>query len=133
MIPTGRRDLAVNRWAPFQHTIDFVGFDWAGATFNMQVRKFPDATGSALITLGNASSPSEGISVTTETVDGKTTSHVQIRINETTIEGIEGPGAGTLPQGADVSLFYDLQVTATGLPKNRILEGFFTIRAGVTQ
>lgn len=132
MISTGRRDLAANRWSPFVHVIDFVGFDLTGATFKAQVRDTLDDPGAALITLNNAGAGAQGISVTTTSSGGVTTSHVTVQIDEATIEGVYAPGTGKHPAGADIELFYDLHITSGGI-KVRWLEGYFTIRAGATQ
>jgi hypothetical protein len=141
MIQTGRRDLVVPRWTPFRHEIDFQGLDLTGGTFALQVRLYRDAPGDPLISLAGSTSPAEGMSVTvgTQEVDGieMTVSTLQIRINETTIEGVlpfaVTDGAPNRRAGDDVALVWDLHITATGLPKTRILEGAFTIKAGVTQ
>lgn len=132
MIATGTLDLdgslRINRWAPYRVEIDFVGQDFTGATFAAHFRRFRDAAGDPLITLGNSTAPAEGISVSVATDDGITTSTVQIRINETTIEGLPF----TSPRGGDFELVWDLHVTTSG-HKVRWLEGRAPIKAGATQ
>lgn len=126
----GTLPLRAQRWTPFVYTIDFIGQDFTGAAFAMEVRLRPDAPGSALITLAGASAPSQGISVTVATVDGVPTSSVEIRIDETTLEGVL-PNAGKA--GADVVLAWDIHITFGGGLKTRWLQGSFTIEPGVTQ
>lgn len=130
MITPGRLDLMVQRWTPFVYQIDFEGLDFTGATMAMQVRLYRDAPGAPLISLGNAASNAEGLSVSVETVDNAPVSTVQIRINETTAEALL-LNAGK--PGDDVRLVYDVHITGGGFPKTRWLEGALIIRAGATQ
>lgn len=130
MITPGKLDLTVQRWTPFVYQIDFEGLDFTGATMAMQVRLYRDAPGDPLISLANAASNAEGLSVAATTVSGVTTSTVQIRINETTAEALL-LNAGK--PGDDITLVYDLHITGGGLPKSRWLEGSLIIRAGATQ
>jgi hypothetical protein len=126
----GTLPLRAQRWTPFVYTIDFVGQDFTGATFAMDVRLRPDAPGSALIALAGASAPTQGISVTVATVSGVPTSSVEIRISEATLEGVL-LNAGKA--GADVVLAWDIHITFGGGLKTRWLQGSFTIEPGVTQ
>lgn len=130
MITPGRLDLTVQRWTPFVYQIDFEGLDFTGATMAMQARLYRDAPGAPLISLGNAASNAEGLSVSVSVVEGVTISTVQIRINETTAETLL-LNAGK--PGDDVRLVYDLHITGGGLPKTRWIEGALIIRAGATQ
>lgn len=130
MITPGRLDLTVQRWTPFVYQIDFKGLDFTGAAMAMQVRLYRDAPSAALISLANAAANAEGLSVSVATADGVTTSTVQIRINETTAEGLL-LNAGK--PGDDITLVYDLHITGGGFPKTRWIEGALIIRAGATQ
>lgn len=130
MITPGHLDLVVQRWTPFVYQIDFEGLDFTGAAMAMQARLYRDAPGAPLISLVNAAANAEGLSVTVTNVAGVPTSHVQIRINETTAEGLL-LNAGA--PGDDVKLVYDLHITGGGLPKTRWIEGSLIIRAGATQ
>lgn len=129
IIPT-RLDLVAQRWTPFADKSAFKGTDFTGATMAMQVRLYRDAPGAPLISLENATSTAQGLSVVVETIEGVVYSTIQIRINETTLEALL-LNAGK--PGSDVTLVYDLHVTGGGLPKSRLFEGTFTIRAGATQ
>lgn len=121
---------AINRWTAWKVQIEFVGMDLTGGTFRAQWRSFKDQDSTTpLIDLQNATSPAEGISVSVATVDGLTTSTLEMRINETTVEGLPF----TSPRGGDLDLLWDLHLTATGLPKWRALQGDSPIKAGVTQ
>ncbi|WP_309091715.1 hypothetical protein [Phenylobacterium sp.] len=130
MITPARVDLVAQRWTPFVDQTDFAGFDFSAATFAMHVRVIPDAQGAPLVNLANAASNAQGISASVIEVDGETVSTVQIRINETTIEGLLLNAAGA---GKDVILYYDLHITGGGLEKTRMMEGKFTIKPGATQ
>jgi hypothetical protein len=109
--------------------IAFEGFDFTGATFAMDWRLYRDAP-TALLSLGNAASNAQGISCTVTVEEGVPTSFVQIRVNETTLEGLL-LNAGV--PGSDVVLQQDLHITGGGIPKTRWIEGKATIRAGATQ
>lgn len=128
MISPGMYGWTVYRWQPAKLEIDFVGQDFTGQTFKCEVRAYRDAPDPALISLANAASPGEGISVSVVTTDGVPTSTVQIRINETTIEGLPF----TNPRGTDFQAAWDL-VIGSGAAKTRWIEGTFTVRGGATQ
>lgn len=129
MISPGMYGWTVFRWQPAKLTVDFVGYDFTGATFKSEVRAYRDAPDSALISLANAASPTQGISVSVVTTDGVPTSTVEIRIDEATIEGLPF----TNPRGTDWQAVWDLVITPSGGTKARWLEGTFTVRGGATQ
>lgn len=128
MISPGVYPWTVFRWQPAKLQIDFVGQDFTSAAFKAEVRAFLDAPDPAMISLANAASPGEGISVSVATVDGLPTSTVEIRINETTIEGLPF----TNPRGTDFEAVWDL-VIGSGSAKARWLEGKFIVHGGSTQ
>ena len=137
MITPGRLDLTAQRWTPFVYVIDFEGYDLSSATLALQVRLYRDAPFDPMISLTNAAANAEGLSVSVSATDGVPTSSLQIRINETTIEGTlpltvdeDSRPSRTSP---DVSLAWDIVISGAGLPKSRWLEGQFTIKGGVTQ
>lgn len=132
MITPGKVDLIAQRWSVFIDQTDFAGFDFSAATFAMHIRLYRDAPGDPLISLANAVSNAQGISVSVFEEDGQPLSTVQIRINETTLEALL---LNTTPSshGKDVKLVYDLHITGGGLEKTRMLEGAFIIMAGATQ
>lgn len=130
MITPGKLDLTVQRWTPFVYQIDFEGLDFTGATMAMQFRLYRDAPGDPLISLANAASNAEGLSVSVAMNGGVPTSTVQIRINETTAEALL-LNAGK--PGDDIRIVHDLHITGGGFPKTRWIEGEATIRAGATQ
>ena len=128
-----REDLRAYRWAPMVELFPFEGLDMTGATFAMEVRLSPDAPGDALVSLGNAVSNAQGISLDVEWDGVLPTSIVQVRINETTLEGLlPFPANGTEP-GEEVRLAYDLHITMPDFGKRRWVEGVFIIVPGVTQ
>lgn len=125
-------DLRVERWVPAKFDIPCIGFDLSGQALTMQVRAYRDQPGDPMLDLATTASPSEGLSVSVATAGGIPTSTIQIRINETTIEGLlPFPANGTEP-GAEVVLAYALHVGA-GAAKRRFLEGQFTIVPGANQ
>jgi hypothetical protein len=152
MIQPGRYDIFADRWVACVRTFSFVGFDFTGSTFASHIRLTPDATGAALVTLGNAASASaEGIrviAVATATVaqhiangwltvppphyvltDTVTITQIGMRINETTVEGLPFPAE----RGNDNWLAWDLHITPVGKDKDKYLGGDFVVRAGATQ
>lgn len=136
MITPGRLDLVVQRWTPFDRSIQLpVGLDFTGATAALQARLRPDAPGDPIISLVNASSAGEGLSFTHVTAEGVVTSTLRIRINETTAEGIllNAGKAPSVDRREDVRLSYDIHITGGGYAKTRWYEGVLTIRGGSTQ
>jgi hypothetical protein len=129
MMTAGTLELVLNRWQPNTVTVGFVGYDFTGATFNVQLRPYRDAPDPALLTLSNASSPSEGVSVTVTTMDGIPTSVVEMRFAEATVEGLPF----TSPVGTDYSCVWDLVITPSGGTKARWVEGPAIIHGGSTQ
>lgn len=131
MFATGPRDYLANRWEPFVRTIAFEGYDFTGASFIAQVRAVKDSGGTALVDLATVGSvATEGITLVSVTMDGSVpTTNISIRINEATMEGLPEPNP---PDGSDVILYWDMQITPSGGTKFRALEGAFTVHAGVT-
>lgn len=129
----GSLPLTVQRNAPYlPSTIDFVGYDFTGGTFALQVRAYRGAAGSALLSLTNQTAGTQGLSVTTSEDEGVTTSHLQIQIDEATIDALLPAVSNGQKAGTDVALYYDLIITGGGVGKTRWLEGSFTIHEGVT-
>jgi hypothetical protein len=133
MLVPGIANLRVNRWTPNKITIDLVGYDLTGGTFAQQVRSYRDAPGSAIISLTNATAGTQGISVAVVTTGGIPTSTLTLQYDEATIEGALAYPASGVKAGSDVVVYHDLHVTGGVLPKTRLIEGTFTIAAGVTQ
>ncbi|AJP72920.1 hypothetical protein [Sphingomonas hengshuiensis] len=119
----------IERGTPFvPDTIDFYAEDFTGAAFKMQLRFQKDSTGPAPISLENAAAGNEGISCTVTWSEGVPTSHVQLQIDEETIEAL--PFAAE--PGGDVPMFYDMHVTKVADAKRRRLRGRAIVSAGVT-
>jgi hypothetical protein len=136
MITPGKLDLFVQRWTPFDYSIQLpVGVDFTGATAAMQARLRPDAPGSPVISLANASPSGEGLSFSHVTEGSVVTSTLRIRINETTAEAVllNAGKAPTVDRREDVRLSYDIHITGGGFAKTRWFEGVLTIRGGATQ
>lgn len=128
MMMPGSLDLTVFRWQPAKLQLDFVGYDFTGEAFKAEVRAYRDAPDPALISLDTVASPGQGISVSVVTTDGIPTSTVEIRINETTLEGLPF----TNPRGTDFTAVWDL-VIGSGSAKKRWVEGAFIVHGGSTQ
>jgi hypothetical protein len=118
-------DLRANRGVPFVYIVDFEGFDYSAASFVMEARAYRDAPSSLISLAGPVNAAAQGISVSVTTSDGVPTSTVQIRINETTIEGL----AYTSPRGGDLRLQYALDITGGGHGKARRMQGAFIVEA----
>lgn len=128
MIAPGNVPLRAYRNTPFVLPITVANYNFSAATFAAQVRAYRDAPGAALITLGNATAGSQGISCTYSAP----TSTIILQIDEATIDALlPYPANGARP-GADVVLYWDFHVTGGGLIKTRLLQGTFTIEPGVT-
>lgn len=150
-----RVDFGADRYVPFKRTLAFLGYDFTGATFKMQVRDRKDggAVRADLSTVTLASA--EGVRLIyggSDTVANHITagrlkavpngytsastvilSQVGIRINETTMEAMPFGGEIGGEIGDDLELYWDLHVTPSGGDKDLYAAGTFTLRAGVTQ
>jgi hypothetical protein len=125
MIPVALVDIPAWRGTPFVYMIAFEGFDYSAATLTMEVRRYRDAAGAPLIALTNAVPSAQGVSVTIDTTGDLPVSTVQLRINETTIEGL----SKSTPRGDDVCLVYALDIAGGGHQKMRRQEGAFIVKA----
>lgn len=116
--------------------IVMIGFgDWSGATFKMEVRAQPGDTGTALVSLTNASLGAQGMNAIyspsyTDPDTGLPVAATIIRpqINETTMEGL--PSAARPSER--LTLYYDLHVTPPGENKRVVMYGKFVVDPGVT-
>ncbi len=129
MFATATIPLVANRWVPFIDWIAVEVFDLTGATFSLQVRDRWNggAIRADLETVGTLAE--EGLKLEVTTVDGLTTSKVNIRINETTMEAI--PLAAD-PDGP-TALVYDLHCNPAGGQKFVMARGDFTVVEGSTE
>ena len=106
------------------------GADWSDAAFVMTFAATP--TGSALITLSNATAGSQGVSATFDPdfVHPKTgmivgATEIVPHITEATLEGLTYDG--TNPK----TLYFDLLVTPSGEPQRPVLYGTLTVHQGI--
>lgn len=129
----GTLPLTVQRGTPFVYRIDFPGLDLTDAGLAAQVRLYRDQPGAPLISLVGAQPLAEGLSVSTVSAAGVPTSTLQIRINETTIEGLLPFPQNGLEPADPVKLAWDLHLTISPVGKRRWIEGPFTISLGVTR
>lgn len=109
-------------------TIQFLAYDFTGAAFLMHFRNLPGDTGTPILSLANATAGTQGISITTATVEGITSTFLQIQIDEATMEAL--PTAA--PTSDRLTLYYDLHITPSGGLKKVWLEGLFIVKPGVT-
>lgn len=130
-------DIAAFKRVPFDDDVVIIGENLTGATFTMHIRAHPGDSGSAPVSLANASPPSQGLSVTYDSAyqyqDGNElitapASKIRICIDETTLEGLS---LGT-PYDEPVELFYDLHTTPSGGAKRVQFGGKFILKPGVT-
>lgn len=130
MIRPSTLPLTGGRWVPFRpYEIDIEGVDLTGATFAAQVRLTADTPGTPLVSLTGTASPAEGISVSVDTSGVLPVSTIEIRINESTMEGL--PAAAET--GDDLELFWDMHITPSGGVKSVWFRGPFIVQAGATQ
>lgn len=148
---SGVLDLYADRWTPFFDVFAFVEQDLTGASFSMQIRAKPNATGPALVDLATITTSGQGLRqfrVSTDDVetliaggrlgevppgyeltDVITVSELSVTINETTMETL----AFTGERDEDSVLYWDLHVTPSGGRKYKAFGGKFVVVAGVTQ
>ena len=122
-------DIVADRYTPCVRTIVFRGLDLTGVSLRMQCRQTGDTPGAPWFDLQNVdNSQAQGLKlVSVSVVDSYPVSTLQIRINETTVEGL--PYTGEL--GDATTLSYDLQGTFGG-DKRVLVAGKFIIASGVT-
>lgn len=128
-------DIPAFKRVPFDDDVAIIGENLSGATFLMHIRANRGDTGTALITLSNASPPSAGVSATYNSAyqwqeNGEVltapASLVRIIIAEATLEALS---LGT-PYDEPVELFYDLHATTD--TKRVQFGGKFILKPGVT-
>ena len=109
-------------------TIQFRALDFTGATLLMHIRNLPGDTGAPLVSLAGATAGTQGLSITTSTVSGATSTFLTIQIDEATLEALPSAAPASLP----LALYYDLHITPSGGTKQVWLAGKFTVNPGVT-
>ncbi len=122
--------IEADRYGTLVRQIFLKGFDATGVAMRAQVRLGGDVPGVPLVDLKTVSNANaEGLRLVSVSVtDGVPTSHVEMVINETTLEGL--PYSGEI--GSPTPLAWDWQVTLAGR-KLRIAKGEFIITGdGVT-
>ncbi len=131
MAHTAYLPIIADRYGAVVRHIFVVGLDLAGIDMRAQVRLYGDVPGSPLVDLATVTNGNaEGLRLVevTSDADGLPTSHVEIVINETTMEAL--PYAGEI--GDVTTLAWDWQVTIAGR-KRRLAKGEFQITGdGVT-
>jgi hypothetical protein len=150
MLRPAKIDLRADRRVPFVRIFAFVDFDFTGASFKMEIRDYPDASGSARITLNTVSSEVQGVRLlygASDTVQdhilaGRLTaippglqlttpvfvSQVKVRIDKANVTALPEPAE----LGDDIDLAYDLHITPSGGDEDVYASGLFTVVAGVT-
>ena len=129
----GRLDLHAYRWTPFVFSIAFDGVDLTAAGLKADIRLYPDAPGDPLISLANAASPAQGMSIAVDLSAAAPVSVVEIRIGEATLEALLPFASNGTEPGKPVTLAWDLHITLSPIGKVRWLEGQFILHPGVTQ
>lgn len=145
----GSYNIDADRWVPFLMTLTFFDQDFTGASFYLQVRAKPDASGSPLIDLTTVTSDVEGVklayvgtaSIAQHVANGRLRSvptgyaesdivlmtQLAVRIDEATMEGLSFPDE----VGDPMPLYWDIIVDGT--TRRKWLAGKFNVIAGVTQ
>lgn len=155
-----RLNLAGDRWVAFIREIPVLNADLTDATFAMQLRAVPDASGDPLVSLSTVTTASaEGVRVVSveeatiaEHVTAGRLQSIPSAINPLTGAAYEGTDTVTLTvvgirinettmeglpfpaeRGDDAVLAWDLHVTPSGGTKQKFAGGTFTVRPGATQ
>lgn len=128
-------NIPVEKRVPLDITIPEMGANYTGATLAAEVRASPGDTGSAIITLANATPPTEGLSVTYDAAyvdpNGELengASLVRMLITEDTLEAL----TLSTPASDPLVLHYDIHLTPSGGTKFVFARGTFTVNPGVT-
>lgn len=123
--------IVADRYGPLVRHLYVAGLDLTGVMMRAQVRLTGDTPGQPLVdllTVTNGNAQGLRLVEVTKDAQGLPTSHVEIVINETTMEGL--PYAGAL--GDAVQFAWDMQITLAGR-KRRLAKGEFEITGdGVT-
>lgn len=132
----GTLNLRLDRGKAVLRTFTIKGLDLTSATFRASVRAYPDAAGSALISLPKVTNTDDGMKfVSVETVDGLPVSTVQMQIAAATM-GAVIPAAGKYgtPGNPVVSWLgnWDLDITPTGGIEEVYVRGAFQVDGVVT-
>lgn len=125
MIQAAIANVSANRHTPWIFEILWRNMDLTGAAFQAQIRTLPDAGGGALVDLFEAPLGSQGINAALVGSD----TNIVFQIDEATMEAL--PAAAEI--GADLVLYWDVQITPAGAIKEVYFKGTFTVLAGVTQ
>lgn len=150
MLKPAKIDIRADRHVPFVRVLAFVGFDFTGATFKMEVRRYNDEPGTALLTLTTQTTDVQGVRLAyaaSDTVqnhiaagrlrkappglDASTAvwlSQVKIRIDKTNVVGLPSPEE----LGEDWDGAWDLHITPSGGDEDRYAGGKFAVEAGAT-
>lgn len=123
--------IVADRYGPLVRHLYVAGLDLTGVPMRAQIRFSGDSPGKPyvdLLTVTNGNAQGLRLVEVTTDAQGLPTSHVEIVINETTMEGL--PYAGEL--GDAVQFAWDMQITLAGR-KRRLAKGEFEITGdGVT-
>jgi hypothetical protein len=135
-MPTPNIPLFAEKRVTFDETIARMGINLTGATLACEIRNRPGDSGTPLITLGNASAPTQGLSISYDSGFpdplGKLpngASLLRIIISEATLEGL----AYAADPAQIVTLSYDIHVTPSGGGTKFVFaSGAFIVNPGVT-
>lgn len=143
MITPATVHLPVRREVPFIFTFRLLGVDLTGYTLRSEWLNEREVDGAASVTLINATSPDEGLSITTGTDSSVTYTDIEYRVDQSTIEGVlpftvTSGSPNRVPPGALVTLYYDIRAEKADaadlkLRKFTPYEGEVRITAGRTK
>lgn len=128
MFPTAYYQIEAGRYVPHSDYMDIEGFDFTGATVDMEVRDHPNGGAVRASTLSDPETITVTLTVTT--TEGVPTTRIAWSIAETVMEAM--PLDSVAPQG-DARLSYDLHLTPDGGTKFVPFGGPFVVKAGVIQ
>lgn len=136
MFAKARVRLLADRWTAYSRIVRFVGVDFTGADFALQVRTSRDQV-PAPLALANLSKVTtvgaEGVRfVGVTTADGVPTSELHIVIAKATMAAMDVAADSGLA-GSDGTAFYDLVIAPTNAAAFVAMAGEFVIEAGSTQ
>lgn len=120
MFDAAQFDIRADRYTPNGDTIIFKGFDFTGATLKMEIRDRLNG-GTVLATAST--------SLTVGDYEGVTSTTVTWSVSEVNMEAMPLSDEAD----ADVTLYYDLHITPTGVNKFVAARGKFIVVAGATQ
>jgi hypothetical protein len=140
-------DITADRRVDHSEELTFLGVDWTGSTFKMQVRQVRDTTGTPLLDLSSGGGSFSIFYAATDTIANHIAADRLLEVPEGYVStdslaltvvhfGISGGSLTAMPEppqiGDDLTCFYDIIRTPGSGSAEVIAAGKFIVRAGVT-